>query len=97
MDTPGRRVDALRILGNVGIVVGLVITSIGLATDTTPVKAYFFAALLVAVGIGFRLEAALTEGRSLDGPAQTVDIRVHDADATDADGTDAGGHGGGQD
>lgn len=64
MDIYGRRVDTLRILGNVSLVVGLVITSIGLATDTTPAKAYVFAALLVMIGIGFRLEAALLNRRA---------------------------------
>jgi uncharacterized membrane protein YiaA len=64
VDRQGRRVDTLRILGNVALVVGLAITSIGLATDATPAKAYFFAALLVVIGIGFRLEAALTDRRT---------------------------------
>ena len=55
------RAQILRILGNVGLVVGLVITGIGLFAESTPTKIYFFAGLLVLAGLGFRLEAALTD------------------------------------
>jgi uncharacterized membrane protein YiaA len=63
MDAQTRRVDTARILGNIALVVGLLIASIGLATDSAPVKGYFFAGLLVVTGIGLRLEAAVIDRR----------------------------------
>lgn len=63
MDARGRKADTGRILGNIAMVVGLLITFVGLATDSTPAKGYFFAGLLVLVGIGLRLEAAVTDRR----------------------------------
>ena len=64
MDRHARRIDTLRILGNTLLGVALLITAIGLASETTPAKGYFAAALLVFVGVGFRLEAALRERRT---------------------------------
>jgi hypothetical protein len=61
VEKPGRRADTLRILGNVCLVAGFLITVIGLATDSATVKEYFFAGSLVALGIGFRLEAAIRD------------------------------------
>jgi uncharacterized membrane protein YiaA len=61
MDRQGRRVDTLRILGSISLVVAILIAVIGLTTDDTPAKGYFFAGLLVVVGIGFRVEAAITD------------------------------------
>ncbi len=46
------------------VAVGLVITLIGLATNSTPAKGFFFAGLLVLTGLGLRLEAALVDRRS---------------------------------
>ncbi len=60
MDAQARRADTARILGSIALATGLAIAAIGLATDSTPAKGFFFAALLVATGIGLRLEAALT-------------------------------------
>ncbi|WP_162959266.1 hypothetical protein [Micromonospora tulbaghiae] len=48
-------------LGNIALVVGLLITIVGLATDSTPTKGYFFAGMLVFAGVGLRLEAALKD------------------------------------
>lgn len=63
MGPRGRRIDTARILGNIALVVGVLITVIGLITDSTPTKGYFFAGLLVAIGIGLRLEAAISDRR----------------------------------
>jgi uncharacterized membrane protein YiaA len=63
VDARGRRTDTTRILGTIAVVVGLLISVIGLVTDSTPAKGYFFAGLLVLTGIGLRLEAALTDRR----------------------------------
>jgi uncharacterized membrane protein YiaA len=63
VDARGRRTDTTRILGTIAVVVGLLISVIGLATDGTPAKGYFFAGLLVIIGTGLRLEAALTDRR----------------------------------
>ena len=63
MDARGKRTDATRILGTLALSVGLLITVIGLATDSTPAKGYFFAGLLVITGVGLRLESAITDRR----------------------------------
>jgi uncharacterized membrane protein YiaA len=63
VDARERRIDTTRIMGTIAVVVGLLITVIGLATDSTPAKGYFFAGLLVIIGMGLRLEAALTDRR----------------------------------
>ena len=63
VDAQGRRTGTTRILGTIAVVVGLLITGIGLATDSTPAKGYFFAGLLVIIGMGLRLEAAITDRR----------------------------------
>lgn len=63
MDTRERRIDTARILGTIAVVVGLLITVVGLVTDSTPAKGYFFAGMLVFTGIGLRIEAAVTDRR----------------------------------
>ena len=63
VDARERRTDTARILGNIALVVGLLIAVVGLVTDNTPAKAYFLAGLLGIIGIGLRLEAALTDRR----------------------------------
>lgn len=63
MDARGRQIDTARILGNISLVVGLLITVVGLMTDSTPAKGYFFAGMLVFAGIGLRLEAAVADRR----------------------------------
>jgi len=63
MDVRGQRIDTARILGNVALVVGILIAVIGLVTDGTPAKGYFFAGLLVIIGLGLRLEAAVSDRR----------------------------------
>jgi uncharacterized membrane protein YiaA len=59
VNTVERRADTARIVGTMAIGVGLLITLIGLATDATPAKGYFFAGVLVVIGSGLRLEAAI--------------------------------------
>ncbi|MEU8613433.1 hypothetical protein AB0C29_36155, partial [Actinoplanes sp. NPDC048791] len=63
VDARGRRTDTTRILGTIALLVGLLISVIGLVTDGTPAKGYVFAGLLVITGIGLRLEAAITDRR----------------------------------
>jgi hypothetical protein len=63
VDARGRRTDTTRILGTSAVGVGLLISIIGLMTDSTPAKGYFFAGLLVILGMGLRLEAAITDRR----------------------------------
>lgn len=59
VDARERRIDTTRIVGSMAIAVGLLIAVTGLATDSTPAKGYVFAGLLVVVGVGLRLEAAI--------------------------------------
>lgn len=63
VDARERRLDTTRILGNIAVLVGLLITLVGLATDSTPARGYLFAGMLVFIGVGLRLEAALTDRR----------------------------------
>jgi uncharacterized membrane protein YiaA len=63
VDARERKVDTTRILGNIALLVGLSMTMVGLATDSTPAKGYVFAGMLVFIGVGLRLEAALTDRR----------------------------------
>jgi uncharacterized membrane protein YiaA len=63
MDTRERRIDTTRILGTIALSVGVVIAVIGLLTDSTPAKGYFFAGLLVVIGLSLRLEAAVADRR----------------------------------
>jgi uncharacterized membrane protein YiaA len=63
VDAQARRIDTTRILGDIALIVGLLISVVGLVTDSTPAKGYFFAGLLVIIGVGLRLEAALTDRR----------------------------------
>jgi uncharacterized membrane protein YiaA len=63
VDAQERRTYAARILGNIVLVVGLLISAAGLIADGMPAKGYFFAGLLVLIGLGLRLEAALGDRR----------------------------------
>jgi uncharacterized membrane protein YiaA len=63
MDARARRTDPTKIIGNMALVVGLLITVVGLVTGSTPAKGYFFAGMLVFTGVGLRLEAAVTDRR----------------------------------
>jgi uncharacterized membrane protein YiaA len=51
--------DWTRVLGGLAVVAGLLITLIGLATDSTPAKGYLFATLLLVTGLTLRLESAI--------------------------------------
>jgi hypothetical protein len=61
MDARGRRVEALRVLGSLGLIIGLAITPFCLITEGVPVKGFFAAILFTLVGVGLRLEAVITE------------------------------------
>ena len=63
VDAQERRTDTTRIIGSFALVVGLLIAVVGLVTDSTPIKGYIVAGLLVIIGIGLRLEAALNDHR----------------------------------
>ena len=60
VDARERRIDTTRIVGSTAIVIGMLITVIGVATDSTPAKGYVFVGLLV-VGVRLRLEAAIAD------------------------------------
>ncbi|MEV0897932.1 hypothetical protein [Actinoplanes sp. NPDC049802] len=60
MDVREARANIARILGNAALISGLAV-ALGAAAyyDGLPVTPYFFAALLVNIGVGLRLEAAI--------------------------------------
>ncbi len=60
MNKAERRADTARIVGTLSILAGLLITGVGLSSDAIPAKGYFLAGMLVVIGAGLRLEAAVT-------------------------------------
>jgi uncharacterized membrane protein YiaA len=63
VDKEERRIDTLRIVGSVALLAGLLITVIGVAGDSVPARGYFLAGVFIVLGLGFRIEAALTRPR----------------------------------
>ncbi|HEX9999942.1 MAG TPA: hypothetical protein VGB74_05785 [Actinoplanes sp.] len=59
MDMHERPGDAARTSGAFAVIIGLLITGIGVVSDSVPVRGYFFAGLLVVVGIALRVETAI--------------------------------------
>lgn len=63
MDARARRVEALRALAACALIIGFLITGFCLLADTTSLGGLFLAGLLVFIGVGLRLEAAIAESR----------------------------------
>ena len=42
VDDNGRRTDTTRTVGSLALILGVLISAVGLVTDNTPVKGYFF-------------------------------------------------------
>ncbi len=63
MDARAKRIDTFRILGTIVVAAGLLITIVGLTTDDLPAAAYVLAGMLVVIGSGLRIEAAVTDRR----------------------------------
>lgn len=53
--------EALRVLGSFALIIGVGITPFCLFTEGMPVKGGFAAILFTFLGVGLRLEAAITE------------------------------------
>ncbi|MBX7269316.1 hypothetical protein KIF24_27060 [Micromonospora sp. Llam7] len=64
MNTASRRASTIRILGNLALTAGLLVSAITLGSDTGATEPHVLAGLLVAIGIGLRIEAAVSDSRS---------------------------------
>ena len=59
-----RRASTCRLLGNLALVVGLLVSVLTLSADPGQPEPHILAGLLVAIGIGLRIEAAIVESRA---------------------------------
>ncbi|GIJ30519.1 hypothetical protein Vqi01_56810 [Micromonospora qiuiae] len=59
-----RRASTVRILGNVALVAGFLVSVITLSSDTGSTEVHILAGFLVVTGIGLRIEAAISEPRA---------------------------------
>ena len=66
LDTRASRAATVRVMGNIALAAGLLIAGIGLLSDAEPSEGHLLAGMLVATGIGLRLEAAVADRH--DGP-----------------------------
>lgn len=57
--------ESLRALATCALISGFLTTVFCLLADSTSIKGLFVAGLLVVLGLGLRLEAAIVEGRQL--------------------------------
>ncbi|GGM48645.1 hypothetical protein GCM10011608_36870 [Micromonospora sonchi] len=64
MNPASRRASTIRIIGNLALVAGLLVSIITLSSDTGWIEPHILAGFLVAVGIGLRIEAAISEPRA---------------------------------
>ncbi|ASW56298.1 hypothetical protein [Plantactinospora sp. KBS50] len=64
MSPDSRRVAAVRIIGNVALAAGLLVSVITLSSDSGTAEPHILAGLLVATGIGLRIEAAISSPRA---------------------------------
>ncbi|WP_092383413.1 hypothetical protein [Micromonospora phaseoli] len=63
MNPASRRASTVRILGNLALVAGFLVSAITLSSDNGSTEPHILAGLLVATGIGLRIEAAISEPR----------------------------------
>ncbi|MER5458923.1 hypothetical protein ABT008_29575 [Micromonospora sp. NPDC002389] len=59
MSSHPRHASAVRVVGNLALVVGLLVSVITLSSDSGSTEPHILAGFLVATGIGLRVEAAL--------------------------------------
>ncbi|WP_204038223.1 hypothetical protein [Micromonospora qiuiae] len=64
MNPASRRASTVRILGNVALVAGFLVSVITLSSDTGSTEVHILAGFLVVTGIGLRIEAAISEPRA---------------------------------
>ncbi len=64
MNPASRRATTVRIIGNVALVAGLLVSVITLSSDPGSAEPHILAGFLVATGIGLRIEAAISAPRA---------------------------------
>ncbi|MEV0153733.1 hypothetical protein AB0H57_08345 [Micromonospora sp. NPDC050686] len=64
MNSVSRRAATVRLLGAMALLAGFLVAALTLGSDSGATEPYVLAALLVAAGVGFRIEAAITDSRS---------------------------------
>ncbi|MBY8874003.1 hypothetical protein K7640_19430 [Micromonospora sp. PLK6-60] len=65
MNSAPRRAATVRLLGTMALLAGFLVAIITLGNDAGAVEPYVLAALLVVAGVGFRIEAAVSESRTV--------------------------------
>ncbi|WDZ84856.1 hypothetical protein [Micromonospora cathayae] len=63
MNPVSRWASGVRMLGNIALLAGLLVSAITLGTDTGTTEPHILAGLLVVTGVGLRIEAAVREPR----------------------------------
>ena len=64
MNPAARRASTIRIIGNLALLAGLLVSVLTLSSDPGSAEPHILAGLLVATGIGLRIEAALRDLRA---------------------------------
>ncbi|QDY10189.1 hypothetical protein FJK98_26080 [Micromonospora sp. HM134] len=59
MDLRSRRADTRRVVGTSALLTGLLISALTVASDSGRAELHVLAGLLVLVGVGLRIEAAI--------------------------------------
>ncbi|MFG1885467.1 hypothetical protein [Micromonospora sp. NPDC049102] len=63
MNPAARHVSTVRIIGNLALLAGLLVSVITLSSDPGSAEPHVLAGFLVATGIGLRIEAAISSPR----------------------------------
>ncbi|MFC8851019.1 MULTISPECIES: hypothetical protein [unclassified Micromonospora] len=64
MSPAARHLSTVRVVGNVALVAGLLVSLVTLSSDLGSAEPHILAGFLVATGIGLRIEAALRDLRA---------------------------------
>ncbi|MFI9641095.1 hypothetical protein ACIG87_13670 [Micromonospora sp. NPDC051925] len=64
MSPAARHASTIRIIGNITLVAGLLVSVITLSDDLGSAEPYILAGFLVVTGIGLRIEAAVSSPRA---------------------------------
>ncbi|KAB1935757.1 hypothetical protein F8271_21455 [Micromonospora sp. ALFpr18c] len=64
MNLAARHASTIRVVGNLALLAGLLVSVITLASDPGSAEPHVLAGFLVATGIGLRIEAAISSPRA---------------------------------